>query len=76
MDTRRTPFDIEHGKLLEKASQNLEQLVSNLNQLNRNLETINTIGTDFNKTSALWSDFHKAIIMPKGESDSVDEERP
>lgn len=69
----RTPFEIEHGTLLEQVAQGLDQLVANLKELNRNLETINTIGREFTQASHLWRDFHEALMVPNADDENAAE---
>ncbi|KAI9256431.1 hypothetical protein BDA99DRAFT_561890 [Phascolomyces articulosus] len=63
MDANRTlkTFDIERGRLLREARQELTQLVAHLNNLNQNIQTLNSIATGFREPSNLWHDFHAAL---------------
>ncbi|KAI8085088.1 uncharacterized protein BX664DRAFT_338497 [Halteromyces radiatus] len=71
-----TSFDIEHGKLLEKVSQGLDQLIGNLGHLNRNLETVNTIGNEFEAPAKLWHQFHTAVMAPDTRTSLPQESTP
>ncbi|KAG2219314.1 hypothetical protein INT45_003136 [Circinella minor] len=59
-DTSKT-FDIERGRLLREAKQELNKLSVNLNNVNQNLQTLNSIAMGLSEPSNLWHAFHVAL---------------
>ena len=70
-DTSKT-FDIERGRLLREAKQELTKLAGNLNNVNQNLQTLNSIAMGLREPSNLWHDFHVALKPEPKETTAKD----
>ncbi|OZJ04963.1 hypothetical protein BZG36_01732 [Bifiguratus adelaidae] len=56
-------YEKERDQLVLSIHTGLDQVITNLTLLSRNLDSVVTIGRDFDNISALWTDFHDAIVQ-------------